>query len=81
VAFILQHENSLLNTKVYLQDKKIIAYFASRIKRVPWPSGLGTGLQNQVRRFESARNLIKALDFSEENRELFVLYRDLFFFK
>ena len=24
---------------------------------VPWPSGLGIGLQNRVRRFESARNL------------------------
>ena len=28
-------------------------------KRVPWMSGLVSGLQNRVRRFESARNLQK----------------------
>ena len=27
--------------------------------KVPWMSGLVSGLQNRVRRFESARNLLK----------------------
>ena len=28
---------------------------------VAWPSGLGTGLQNQLQRFESARDLKKPI--------------------
>lgn len=37
--------------------------FATAIEKdlVPWMSGLVSGLQNRVRRFESARNLIKLL--------------------
>ncbi len=31
---------------------------------VPWPRGLGTGLQNLVQRFESARYLLKDLSFN-----------------
>ncbi len=31
--------------------------FAVLYKKVGWPSGLGTGLQNQVQRFESATDL------------------------
>ncbi len=36
--------------------------FANRKNKVPWMSGLVSGLQNRVRRFESARNLnVKSL--------------------
>ena len=48
----------------YLRDKKNMPYFAlakqkQRVLKlmVPWMSGLVSGLQNHVRRFESARNL------------------------
>lgn len=33
--------------------------------KVPWMSGLVSGLQNRVRRFESARNLKKSLQLTE----------------
>ena len=33
---------------------------------VPWMSGLVSGLQNRVRRFESARNLIITLAFKTQ---------------
>ena len=36
--------------------------------KVPWMSGLVSGLQNRVRRFESARNLQ-----SENGLEIFIL--------
>ena len=34
-------------------------YLHYQIKMVSWPSGLGSGLQNHVQRFESARDLSK----------------------
>ena len=36
---------------------KIYSIFALHFKMVAWPSGLGSGLQNHLRRFESARDL------------------------
>lgn len=41
-----------------LQIQKISRTFAiAKPNKVPWMSGLVSGLQNRVRRFESARNL------------------------
>lgn len=39
--------------------------------KVPWMSGLVSGLQNRVRRFESARNLIKPFQMISERVFLF----------
>ena len=42
--------------------KKCATFATANEKRlVPWMSGLVSGLQNRVRRFESARNLQKKL--------------------
>ena len=56
-------ENEEKNIKIVAGSKKSRT-FATAIekqrlqrKRVPWMSGLVSGLQNRVRRFESARNL------------------------
>ena len=58
-------ENEEKNIKIVAGSKKSRT-FATAIekqrlqrKRVPWMSGLVSGLQNRVRRFESARNLKK----------------------
>ena len=58
-------ENEEKNIKIVAGSKKSRT-FATAIekqrlqrKRVPWMSGLVSGLQNRVRRFESARNLQK----------------------
>ena len=40
--------------------KKIVLPLHSLNNKVPWMSGLVNGLQNRLRRFESARHLIKA---------------------
>ena len=57
--------NEEKNIKIVVGSKKSRT-FATAIekqqlqrKRVPWMSGLVRGLQNRVRRFESARNLQK----------------------
>ena len=57
--------NEEKNIKIVVGSKKSRT-FATAIekqrlqrKRVPWMSGLVSGLQNRVRRFESARNLQK----------------------
>ena len=57
-------ENEEKNIKIVAGSKKSRT-FATAIekqrlqrKRVPWMSGLVSGLQNRVRRFESARNLL-----------------------
>ena len=39
--------------------------------KVPWMSGLVSGLQNRVRRFESARNLMKPFQMISERAFLF----------
>ena len=55
-----------------MEINKLVVYLQSQTGRtVPWMSGLVSGLQNRVRRFESARNLLKAL--SDLLRGLFVL--------
>ena len=46
-------------TAKVLQIQKNSYTFALTIDKVPWMSGLVSGLQNRVRRFESARNLKK----------------------
>ena len=58
-------ENEEKNIKIVAGSKKSRT-FATAIekqrlqrKKVPWMSGLVSGLQNRVRRFESARNLQK----------------------
>ena len=56
------------STKV-LQNQKNSYTFALTNDKVPWMSGLVSGLQNRVRRFESARNLKKL-----RNREAFFVY-------
>ena len=44
----------------YLVESKQIPYLCTRkSETVPWMSGLVSGLQNRVRRFESARDLLK----------------------
>ena len=45
--------------------------------KVPWMSGLVSGLQNRVRRFESARNLLIT---SKINMQKKVSEKDAFFF-
>ena len=57
----------MLFFKIYLwknQKNSLIFALANR-KMVPWMSGLVSGLQNRVRRFESARNLKKSSERSE----------------
>ena len=49
--------------------KKVYTFALANQNKVPWMSGLVSGLQNRVRRFESARNL-KAPIF----RSFFFLY-------
>ena len=55
-------ENEEKNIKIVAGSKKSRT-FATAIEKqvqrtsVPWMSGLVSGLQNRVRRFESARNL------------------------
>ena len=58
-------ENEEKNIKIVAGSKKSRT-FATAIekqrlqrKKIPWMSGLVSGLQNRVRRFESARNLQK----------------------
>jgi hypothetical protein len=50
----------------------IFFYICSSLM-VPWPSGLGTGLQNRVQRFESARNLKKLYRYDRAFLFTFVL--------
>ena len=47
---------------------------SSKTNPVPWMSGLVSGLQNHVRRFESARNLEKQKKVSE--KDTFFFYFD-----
>ena len=42
--------------------------------KVPWMSGLVSGLQNRVRRFESARNLKQPKKLRSEMVGAFVVY-------
>ena len=74
-------ENEEKNIKIVAGSKKSRT-FATAIekqrlqrKRVPWMSGLVSGLQNRVRRFESARNLnyhFKALESQALSRAYFL---------
>ena len=51
-------ENEEKNIKIVAGSKKSRTFATANEKRlVPWMSGLVSGLQNRVRRFESARNL------------------------
>ena len=45
--------------------------------KVPWMSGLVSGLQNRVRRFESARNLIKPFQMISERVFSFLLIQNV----
>ena len=55
--------------RTYCKIRKIVIPLHSQNHKVPWMSGLVSGLQNRVRRFESARNLKKL-----RNREAFFVY-------
>ena len=50
---------------------------ANTKEMVPWMSALVTGLQNRLRRFESARNLKKGLEF-DSNPFFYALKRRVF---
>ena len=50
--------------EIKFADKQKCSIFAVQSNRVPWMSGLVSGLQNRVRRFESARNLKKSFQIS-----------------
>lgn len=39
--------------------EKSVTFASANKKMVPWMSGLVTGLQNRLRRFESARHLLE----------------------
>ena len=54
------YAEKLKKARNILQNQKNSLIFAlANRKMVPWMSGLVSGLQNRVRRFESARNLKK----------------------
>lgn len=55
--------------------KKCATFATANEKRlVPWMSGLVSGLQNRVRRFESARNLQMSKKLRTEMFGAFVFY-------
>ena len=56
-------------TKILQNSKNNYTFALANQNKVPWMSGLVSGLQNRVRRFESARNLKKL-----RNREAFFVY-------
>ena len=47
------------SAKNLLNKNKTITFAATFKEMVPWMSGLVNGLQNRLRRFESARHLLK----------------------
>ena len=48
-------------TKILQNSKNNYTFALTNQNKVPWMSGLVSGLQNRVRRFESARNLKKEI--------------------
>lgn len=49
--------NTTKKSPIYLQIQKNIVTLQAQMQLVPWMSGLVNGLQNRLRRFESARHL------------------------
>ena len=48
-----------------------LSIFARKPKKVSWPRGLGNGLQNRAQQFDSARDLIKIVNFGNLFLSLF----------
>ena len=78
---VLQNQSAEKQKKAtnILHNQKNNHIFALANDKVPWMSGLVSGLQNRVRRFESARNLKKTQHLSQNSdshRSFFIPHKN-----